>query len=110
MMIRILQLVVALATGSLAIYYQESTGDKLNPYMVGAWCIMAAFAASYLLLTAIDIRSYGFAGAFPPWQTILSVSWKVVAVLFGLALALAILGGIESSFPDFVRKALHRWY
>lgn len=60
-LIQVAQLSVAIAVTFAAIYFQQSTGYDLNPYVVGAWGFMAAYGATYLWVYLADrrVRSRG---------------------------------------------------
>lgn len=55
-LIQIGQLAVAMAVTCGAIYFQQSTGYDINPYIIGAWGFMAAYGVTWLVITLLDRR------------------------------------------------------
>ena len=55
-LVKAFQIGVALAVGFTAIYFEQSTGYHINPLIIGAWCFMAAYGMTWLVITLLDRR------------------------------------------------------
>lgn len=109
LLVGIFQLSVAFAAGCAAIYYQKKTGDKLNPWIVGAWCFMAAFAATHIAVKLVDARRYGLAATFPPLSRIFYVSAVTVAVVAAMVIGgIVFFGFILPQMPQSLIDAFHK--
>lgn len=54
--VRTAQFAIAAAVTMGCIYFQETTGYKINPYIIGAWSFMAAYGATLLAVRLSDRR------------------------------------------------------
>ena len=55
--IRTIQLTVFAAVGCSSIYFEQSTGYEISPFIIAAWSFMAAYAATLGMVKISDLRS-----------------------------------------------------
>ncbi len=53
---RTMQIAIVLFVGFASIWTQEALEYPINPYVIGAWCFMAAYGATMLVVKLADWR------------------------------------------------------
>lgn len=54
--LRLVQIAVVIVVGFSAIYFQQSTGYQINGFIIAAWCFMAAYGVTIVIVKLTQWR------------------------------------------------------